>query len=73
MPKHKDFRIFFDNWFSTLQLLNELKTMGILGTGTFRNNRIGKCPLLSEKELKSQGRGSWDYRPEFRNTFSKMV
>ncbi|XP_065652995.1 piggyBac transposable element-derived protein 2-like [Hydra vulgaris] len=36
--------------------------MGILATGTFRNNRIGKCPLLSEKELKSQGRGSWDNR-----------
>ena len=61
MPKHKQFRLYFDNWVSTLSLLRELKTMEILATGTFRINRIGQCPLLNDKELKKQGRGTWDY------------
>lgn len=49
------------NGFLIYNCFNELKTIDIFATGTFHYNRIGNCPLLSEKELKSQGRGSWDY------------
>ena len=58
VPKNKNFRIFFDNWFSTFSLLCELRNRCILATGTFHSNRIGGCPLMSEKDLKKEGRGS---------------
>ena len=59
LPKHKNFRVYFDNWFSTLPLLIILHSFGILATATFRSNRIGLCPLMSDKDLKSEGRGSF--------------
>ena len=37
---------------------------GIFSTGTFRTNSLNGCPLLTEKELKKQGRGSFDYRTD---------
>ncbi|XP_065680710.1 piggyBac transposable element-derived protein 3-like [Hydra vulgaris] len=51
-----------DNWFCTLSLCLKLKEIGILTTATIRTNRIAKCPLLSEKDLKKQGRGSFSYK-----------
>ena len=64
VPRHKGYRILFDNWFSTLRLMTRLKSEGILATATFRTNRIGNCPLSSDKELRSQGRGSYDYKTD---------
>ena len=43
-------------------LLCELRNRGILATGTFHSSRIGGCPLMSEKDLKKEGRGSYNYR-----------
>ncbi|XP_003368357.1 conserved hypothetical protein [Trichinella spiralis] len=34
--------------------------MGILSCGTIRPNRLRGCPPLSEKDLKSSGRGAYD-------------
>ena len=61
-----------DNWFSTLLLLSELKTMGILSIVTFRSNRLGGCPLMSEKDLKKCGCGSFDYRTDY-NTGTQLL
>ena len=35
--------------------------MGILSTATLRSNRPAGCPLMSDKDLKAKGRGSFDY------------
>lgn len=64
IPKHKGYRLFFDNWFSTLHLMLKLKSSGIFTTATFRTNRLKGCPLASDKELKKEGRGSYDYRTD---------
>ena len=48
----------FDNLFTTLNLCLSLKTSGILCTATIRSNRIHKCSLSTDKELKKHGRGS---------------
>ena len=64
LPKNRNFQIFIDNWFSTLSLFSELRSMGILVTGTFRSNKLAGCPLMVEKDLKKQGRGSFDYRTD---------
>ena len=61
LPKNRNFQIFIDIWFSTLSLFSELRSMGILVTGTFRSNRLAGSSMV-EKDLKKQGRGSFDYR-----------
>ncbi|KRZ69460.1 PiggyBac transposable element-derived protein 1 [Trichinella papuae] len=38
--------------------------MGILSCRTIRPNRLRGCPLLSEKDLKSKGRGAYDFRTD---------
>ena len=62
IPKNLNFKLCFDNWFCTLSLCLKLKEIGILTTATIRTNRIAKCPLLSEKDLKKQGQGSFSYK-----------
>ena len=42
----------------------QLKSIGILSTATFRTNRLKGCPIASDKELKKEGRGSYDYRSD---------
>jgi len=57
-----NYHIFFDNLFSSLPLLSELKSRGVKGTGTIRENRLPKnCPLVSSNEIKKQPRGNFDY------------
>lgn len=43
-----------------MPLFRELKSLGILSSGTIRANRLLGCQLRSEKELKKEGRGSYD-------------
>ena len=61
LPKNQNFQLFMDNWFFTLSPLSELKSMRILTMATFLSNRLGGCPLMTEKDLKARGRGSFDY------------
>ncbi|XP_067641871.1 piggyBac transposable element-derived protein 3-like [Eurosta solidaginis] len=58
LPKNKNFKLYFDNWFTSVSLLIALKEMGIFATGTIRKNRVSSCQLLSDVELKKRGRGS---------------
>ena len=51
IPKNQNYRVFFDNWFSTLPLLIKLHSMGILSAATLRSNRVVGCPLMSDKGL----------------------
>ena len=64
IPKNEGFQLYFDNWFSTMELMHALKSFGIFSTATFRANRLNGCPLSNKKELKEQGRGSFDYRTD---------
>ncbi len=64
VPKHCNYKIFFDNWFTTLELCIDLKDLGILSTATIRSNRLAGCPLKSESELKKDGRGSVSYQTD---------
>ena len=48
--------------------LLRLQYMDILATATFRINRLAGCPLISNKDLKKEGRGSFDYRTDMNST-----
>ena len=64
LPGNIGHKVFFDNWFTTLELMLYLKRRGILAVGTVRANRLQGCPLLSSKDLERQDRGSMDYRSD---------
>ena len=51
----------FDNLFTSLPLIHELKKRGYDSLGTIRQNRLGKnCTLNDVKSLDKQARGSYD-------------
>ena len=54
--------VYFDNYFASPELLLELKQNGFDATCTIRSNRNRNCPLKSKKQLKKEGRGSFDYQ-----------
>ena len=58
VPKGKNYKLFFDNWFNSPNLEVYLMKNGILALGTVRINRVPNSKMPTEKELKSQGRGS---------------
>ena len=62
LAPNRNFKISADNYFTSIQHVEKLKGDGFLFTGTIRPNRLKGCPLLSEKELKKNGRGSVDHR-----------
>ena len=53
--KHK---VFFGNWFTSLDLLHYLKAESLIGVGA---NRLQGCPLGASKSLAKKGRGTMDY------------
>ena len=61
LAPNRNFKISADNYFTSIPLVEKLKGDGFLSTGTIRPNRLKGCPLLSEKELKKNGRGSVDH------------
>lgn len=56
-PNH---RLYFDNYFNSYKLLQYLHNKNIFAIGTARKCRFFNPPLLSEKEMKKKGRGSYD-------------
>lgn len=50
---------FFDNFFTSLPLLDALKEKGCTGTGTIRSNRIEGAPLKNPKQMKKEPRGTY--------------
>lgn len=39
LPMDKNFKVYFDNWFTFLELHTQLQKSGILSVGTIRSNR----------------------------------
>ena len=58
LPKNKNNKLIFDNWFTSLNLCLSLKAAGIFCTATIRSNRMQGCPLSTDKELQKSGCGN---------------
>ena len=56
--------VYFDNFFSSYQLLSDLDKKGFRATGTMRKDRVMKCSLIDMKQMKRKERGSYDYRSD---------
>ena len=50
-------RVFFDNLFTSMNLLNYLSDRGIGGTGTVRQNRVFGMPNPDQKQFSKKERG----------------
>ena len=46
--------VFFDNLFTGYELLVHLRDLGYQATGTIRENRLKKCPLMETEEIKKR-------------------
>ncbi|CAG4964815.1 unnamed protein product, partial [Parnassius apollo] len=57
IPRHQNFQLYFDNYFTSLRLLEYLAKEGIYSLGTVRRNRIPDCKLQQEKEIMKKERG----------------
>ncbi|XP_049767860.1 piggyBac transposable element-derived protein 3-like [Schistocerca cancellata] len=62
IEKPENHCVYFDNFFTSKNLLIHLRNLGFRATGTVRENRVGYCPLLSSNELKKTIRGNSDYQ-----------
>jgi len=60
IPTNQNFLLYYDNWFTSFPLVCELAKDKIYSLGTVRLNRLKNCNLLSDKELKREGRGAYD-------------
>ncbi|XP_067141824.1 piggyBac transposable element-derived protein 3-like [Centruroides vittatus] len=56
---HGNFVIIMDNYFTSLELFEYLKSQGVYACGTIRSNRAGLPKLAIDKDLK---RGEYDFR-----------
>lgn len=50
--------VYFENFFTSYNLLNALQEKNIYAAGTARINRFGNPPLITDKQLKKMGRGT---------------
>ncbi|KAG5890991.1 hypothetical protein JTB14_017597 [Gonioctena quinquepunctata] len=60
IPKHKNYLLFFDNWFTSIKLLTTLQMDGIYCLGTIRKDRIPGLQFPNDKIMKKQGRGTFE-------------
>ncbi|XP_045135687.1 piggyBac transposable element-derived protein 3-like [Portunus trituberculatus] len=50
----RKFSLFFDNFFTSIRLLETIKERGHSATGTVRSNRTEKCPLSNAKQFEKR-------------------
>lgn len=58
IPKNENYTLYFDNYYSTLNLLAFLAHEGIYCLDTVRRNRITNCKLPNEQDMKKEDRGT---------------
>ncbi|KAK9700380.1 Transposase IS4 [Popillia japonica] len=57
-----DHPVYFDNYFTSYELLTKVRQRGYKATGTVREQRLKKCPLQTQKEMAKLERSSYDYQ-----------
>lgn len=58
IPRQKNYKLFFDNWFTSLPLMIYLHKEGILPLGTARLNRLKGLTMPTKKEFQKEARGA---------------
>jgi len=58
IPSNNNFKLYYDNYYTSIQLMVYLKTRGIENLGTVRRNRLKNVPFPSDAAMKSKDRGT---------------
>lgn len=64
---------YFDNFFTSFELMKILTDRNIAATGTVRYNRMNHCPVKTDSEMKKEERGVYDYRLDVTNKIFATV
>lgn len=67
---NRSYSLYFDNFFTSLPLLEKLQELGHDGTGTIRANRVANAPLPSPKDMKKTKRGSFEQLTETKSNIT---
>lgn len=59
IPRGVWHKVYFDNWFTSVELQATLYNRQIACVGTVRSNRLLGCTLPTDSDLKKQGRGAF--------------
>ena len=62
LPERENFKVYFDNFFTSIPLLIQLKEKGFHALGVLKTNRMSGAILKSKGDMKRQGRGAMDSR-----------
>lgn len=57
IPQNMNYKLFFDNWYTSLQLMAELHKKGILPLGTVNRKRLPNHDLPNAGQMTKKGRG----------------
>jgi len=69
VPRHKNHRLYFDNFYTSIPLAAYLHKNGILCLGTVRKDRLPNNKIPSDQIIKKDVRGkSYEYLTVFENT-----
>ncbi|XP_062040745.1 piggyBac transposable element-derived protein 1 isoform X3 [Lepus europaeus] len=58
------YHLCFDSFFTSVKLVSALKKKGVKATGTIRENRTEKCPLMNTEHMRKMKKGHFDFRVE---------
>ena len=62
IPRNENFKVFFDNYFTSIALLLELKALGMYSLGVVKSNRMAGAILKPKTAMQKEGRGSMNSR-----------
>lgn len=60
IPTNQSFKLFFDNWFCSIDLQVQLEKMKIHSIGTVKSSRLPNCTFTDDKTMKGKGRGTFE-------------
>ena len=72
LQRGQNYKIYADNFFTPVPLIEKLLEQGIHYVGTARQVRIPNCNLEDDKSLKKKGRGTFDHRVEVNHNISAV-
>ncbi|KAM9819300.1 piggyBac transposable element-derived protein 3-like [Syngnathus typhle] len=70
LPEGHSYKVYADNFFTSVPLVEKLLDRGIHYVGTARQVRLPNCNLEDDKSLKKKGRGAFDHRVEVKHKIS---
>ena len=60
LPERENFKVYFDNFFTSISLLIQLKEKGFHALSVLKTNRMSGAVLNSKVDMKCQGSGAMD-------------